>query len=275
MLPAKLAVLLHLKSVRCLLFVLRRRIVPVLAICTCKYHQLPHLPSPLFYYLRAHPGTDGLAAFPDGEAELFLEGDGGDQLDGDGHVVTGHDHLDPFGKLYDTGHVRGSEVELGTVAGEEGGMTATLFLVKDVDLALELRMGGDGTGFGEDLASFHFIFLDATEEDTDVVACLTLVEDLAEHLDGGGNGLQGGPEADDLHFLAGLDDASFHPAGDDGTTTGDGEDVFYGHEEGLVRIADRLGDVGVTGIEELEDALAVGAVRLAVSRIRGPLRQIP
>jgi hypothetical protein len=35
---------------------------------------LPHLPSPLFYDLGAHPCTYGLPAFPDGEAELLLEG---------------------------------------------------------------------------------------------------------------------------------------------------------------------------------------------------------
>ena len=214
-------------------------------------------------YLGDDAGTDGLAAFPDGKAEFLLEGDGGDELDGDRHVVTGHDHLHPFGKLHDAGHVGRPEVELGTVAGEEGGMTAALFLVQDVDLGLELRVGSDGPGFREDLAALHFVFLRAPEEDTDVVACLPGVEDLPEHLDGGGNGLLGGPEADDLDFVAGLDDAPLHPAGDDGTAAGDGEDVFDGHEEGLVRIADRLGDVGVAGIEELEDALAVGAVRLA------------
>ena len=126
-------------------------------------------------------------------------------------------------------------------------------------------MGGDGTGFGQYLSALHLIFLVASEEDTDVVACLPLIEDLAEHLDGGGNGLHGGTEADDLHFLAGLDDASFDTAGHDRTTTGDGEDILNGHEEGLVRVAGGLGDVGVTGIQELVDALAVGAVRVSAA----------
>src|SRR5271157_1784102 len=47
-LPAKLAILLHLKSVRGFLLVLRRRIVPVLTIRTGQDHQLPHL-SPLLF----------------------------------------------------------------------------------------------------------------------------------------------------------------------------------------------------------------------------------
>ena len=63
----------------------------------------------------------------------------------------------------------------------------------------------------------------------------------------------------------GLIDAPLDPARDDRAAAGDGEDVLDGHEEGLVRIADGLGDVGVAGIQELEDALAVGAVGLPVA----------
>ena len=55
----------------------------------------------------------------------------------------------------------------------------------------------------------------------------------------------------------------------DGAAAGDREDVFDRHEEGLVRVAHGLGDVGVAGIQELEDALAVGAVGLAVAALEG------
>ena len=230
---------------------------------------LPHRHSPLFDYLGDDAGTDCLAALPDGKAEFLLKGDGGDELDGERHVVAGHDHLDAFGKLGHAGHVGGSEVELGTVAGEERGMAAALFLRQDVDLTLELRVGGDGAGLCNDLAALHFVLLGAAEEDADVVARHARVEDLAEHLDGGGNGLLGGTEADDLHFVAGLDDAALDPAGHDGAAAGDREDVLNGHEEGLVRVADGLGDVGVDGIHELEDALAVRAVGIAAAVLEG------
>ena len=78
---AKSAILLYLKPVWCFLFVFCSCIVSVLAFCTRKCHKLPHLPSPLFYDLGAHPGTYGLPAFPDGEAEFLLKGDGGDEFD--------------------------------------------------------------------------------------------------------------------------------------------------------------------------------------------------
>src|SRR5512135_188613 len=171
----------------------------------------------LLLYLRDYPCTHGLAAFPDGEAEFLLEGDGGDESYGERHVVPGHDHLHPFGQLGNAGDVRRPEVELGPIAGEEGRMAATLLFGENVDLCLELRMGGDAAGLGQDLSPFHVIFLGAPEEDTDVVACLTLVQDLTEHLDGGGNRFGGGAEADDLYLFAGFDDAALHAAGDDGT----------------------------------------------------------
>src|SRR5208337_4203842 len=79
----------------------------------------------LFLDLRDYPCTHGLAALPDGKAEFLLEGDGGDESHGEGHVVPGHDHLHPVGQLGNAGDVRRPKVELGSIAGEEGGMTAT------------------------------------------------------------------------------------------------------------------------------------------------------
>ena len=86
-------------------------------------------------------GADGTAALADSEAEALLDGDGGDQLDMHVDVITRHAHLDAFGKGDDAGHVRGTEVELGTIVVEERGVTAALFLGQDVNLALELGVG--------------------------------------------------------------------------------------------------------------------------------------
>ena len=76
---------------------------------------------------------------------------------------------------------------------------------------------------------------------------------FAEHLDAGAGGLLRRRDADDLDFLADLDDAALDPAGDDGAATGDGEDVFDGHQERAVDGALGLGDVGVEGLGELHD----------------------
>ena len=76
--------------------------------------------------------------------------------------------------------------------------------------------------------------------------------------------LAGGPvvDADDLDLLVDLEDAALDTTGDDGATTGDREDVLDGHEERLVRLALRLGDVAVDGVHELEDGLAPLGVAL-------------
>src|SRR5262245_51746703 len=78
------------------------------------------------YDLRHHAGADGAAALADGEAKLLLHRDRHDQLDRHRHVVARHHHLGAVGQLAHPGHVRGPEVELRTVVGEERRVTPAL-----------------------------------------------------------------------------------------------------------------------------------------------------
>ena len=87
-------------------------------------------------------------------------------------------------------------------------------------------MRGDRTRLGQHLATFDFFTLGAAQQHADVVAGLTLVEQLAEHFDAGAGGLDGRADADDFDFFADLDDAALDTTGHDGATTGDREDVF-------------------------------------------------
>ena len=103
-----------------------------------------------------------MSAFTDGESQLLLHGDGGDELGRDGHGVSGHDHLHVLGELDHTCDIGGPEIELGPVAVEEGGVTAPLFLGEDVDLAFELGVGGDGSGLGKHLAALKVIFFNTS-----------------------------------------------------------------------------------------------------------------
>src|SRR4051794_4654122 len=202
-------------------------------------------------------GADGAATLTDGEPEALLHGDRLDQLDRHLGVVTGHDHLGAAGQRHDAGHVRRPEVELRTVVVEERRVPATLVLREDVDRALEVGVRGDRTGLHHDLAALDVLALDATQEQTDVVTGLALVEQLAEHLDAGDGGLgRGGTDADDLDLLRHLDDAALDATGHDGATTGDREDVLDGHEERLVDLAHGLGDRRVDGVHELHELVA-------------------
>ena len=57
------------------------------------------------------------------------------------------------GQLDGAGHVRGPEVELGTITVKEGCMPSALLFCKDVDLRLELGMGRYGAGLRYNLAA--------------------------------------------------------------------------------------------------------------------------
>src|SRR5436309_1960007 len=84
--------------------------------------------------------------------------------------------------LHDPGHVGRAEVELGPVAGEERSVATTLLLLQAVDLGLELGVRSDRARLAEHLATLDLLALGAAEQSADVVAGLTLVEQLAEHL---------------------------------------------------------------------------------------------
>src|SRR5690606_25471673 len=103
---------------------------------------------------------------------------------------------------------------------------AALFLGQHVDLSLELRVRLDGAGLGQHLAALDLILVDAAQQAADVVAGHRLVEDLAEHLDAGHDGLADlVPQADDLDLVTGLDAAAVHTAGGDGAAARDAEHV--------------------------------------------------
>src|SRR3954471_16885907 len=199
--------------------------------------------------------ADGAATLADGEPQTLVHGDRLNQLDRHLDVVTRHHHLGPLGEVGDPGHVGGAEVELRPVAGEERGVTTALLLLQAVDLGFEFGVRRDRARLAENLAALDLLALGAAQEAADVVTGLTLVEDLAEHLDPGDRGFAGvRVDADDFDLVTGVDDALLDAAGGDGAAAGDREDVLDRHQEGLVELADRLRDVGVEGRSQLEDS---------------------
>jgi len=95
--------------------------------------------------LRDRAGSNSSATFTDSEPESFLHRDRGDQLDLHRDVVTRHKHLYAFRQRCHASHVGRPEVELGTIATEERGVTSTLLLRQNVGLRLELGVRGDRT----------------------------------------------------------------------------------------------------------------------------------
>ena len=114
-----------------------------------------------------------------------------DQLDGHLNVVARHAHLGASRKLANAGNVGCSEVELRTIVVEERSMTAALILGQNVHLSGELLMALYGTALNKPLSSLDLVSLNATKQSADVVAGLSLIQKLTEHLDTGYNGLSG------------------------------------------------------------------------------------
>ena len=77
-------------------------------------------------------GTNGAAAFTDGELGSLFHGDRVDQLNVEGDVVARHNHIDSGRKGDRAGDVGGVEEELWTIAVKEVGMTSAFFFLKDI-----------------------------------------------------------------------------------------------------------------------------------------------
>src|SRR5262245_38616240 len=213
-------------------------------------------------------GADRAAALADGEAQLLLERDGLDELDLDRGVVARHAHLGAAEQLDRARDVRRAEVELRPVVLEERRVAAALVLREDVDLGLEVGVRLHAARLREHLAAHEVLLLDAAQEEADVVARLARVERLVEHLDARADRLRGVLDADDLERLADLDDAAPDAARADRAAALDREHVLDRHQERLVDVARRGGDVAVDRVDELDDALRRRVVlrRLALER---------
>ena len=271
MTPTTRTVAAELDATWIVLLVLLRRIRSFLALGARKRDDGPvfgfcHLS--LVLDGRDGPGTDGPATFADREAHAGFEGDGGDELDIHVDVVTGHDHLGTVLETDGAGDIGGAQVELRPIPVVEGGVTPALVLGQDVDTRGELRVGLDAARLGEHLATLDLLALDAAQERADVVTGLARVEQLVEHLDAGHGDLAGRLDADHLDLLADVDGATLDTTGRDGAAALDGEDVLDRHEEGLVDLPLRGGDVAVDRVHQLGDG-RIGLIGDIVAGLEG------
>src|SRR5882724_4353819 len=106
-------------------------------------------------------------------------------------------------------------------------------------------MGLNGLRSSQNLAAFNTFLFNPTEKNTDIVASLTAIEQLAEHFNSGHDGRDGVPQTDDLDRIIDLDYATFDTTRSHGTASGDRENILDGHQEGLVHLTHRLGNIGV------------------------------
>src|SRR5690606_18801569 len=175
--------------------------------------------------------ADGTTAFTDCKTQTFFHCDRVDQLNRDRHVVTWHNHFFVFRQFDRAGYVRRTEVELWTVVVEERGVTTTFVFRQYIDLAREVLVWLDRTWLGQNLTALDFFTLGTTQQHANVVACLTLIQQLAEHFNAGAGGFLRVTDTNDFDFFADFDDAALNTTRYNRTTTRDREDVFHWQQE--------------------------------------------
>ena len=106
--------------------------------------------------------------------------------------------------------------------------------------------------------------MNTTEQCADVVAALCVVEELTEHFDtGDGCFFLFGGKTDDFNLVAHTENTTLDSTCSNSTTTGDGEDVFNRHQERLIRVTLRIGDIAVNCVEKCLDRCKCGIIPLA------------
>ena len=153
-------------------------------------------------------GTNRTTTLADGELEAFLHGDRVNKFALDLHVVARHNHLGALGQMNHTSDVGGAEVELRTITVKERSMAAAFFLGQNVNLTLELSVRSNATRLAKNLTAYYFFALDATQQSADVVASLSFVEQLTEHLNAGAGGLLRFANTQNLEFIAYMQNAA-------------------------------------------------------------------
>ena len=198
--------------------------------------------------------TYGATAFADSETKTYAASYRVDELNGNRYMVARHYHLGSFGESNLTGHVEGTNIELGTVFVVERSVTTTFFFLQDIHLSFEFRVRSYLTRVADYHTTFDFVLVDTTEEETYVITSFSLIEEFAEHFHTGNNRfLAIGTETDDLNLITYFDDTGFDTTGSNSTTTGNREYVFNRHQEGFVDIARRQRNPSIYGVHQLHN----------------------
>src|SRR5690625_972666 len=186
--------------------------------CVATYYPNPFY---LFQNFRHDTGSYRTAAFPNGESETGLHSDRLNQIHIQLHIVSGHDHLHSVRQLALARHVGCTEVELGTVAFEEGCMTSTLILAQHVYFALKGFVRCDGSRLAEYHTPLKLLLVDSAKQNTGVVTRLTLIQKSTEHLDTCNHALHRLlNDTDNLELFVDLDYTTLDTACSNSSTTG-------------------------------------------------------
>ncbi|SEU30720.1 hypothetical protein SAMN03159358_4900 [Paenibacillus sp. NFR01] len=182
-------------------------------------------------------------------------------MNGNGDVVTRHNHFSTFWQVDDTSYVRCTEVELWTVASEERFVTSAFFFGQDVDLRRELSVWVNGVWLSQYLTALDLVTVNTAQQGADVVASLSGIQEFTEHFNARNNGFfLVFMNTNDFDFFANFNCSAFYAASCHGTAASDGEYVFDWHQERLVSLTFWQWDVSIDRFEHFNDLLSPFAV---------------
>ncbi|SLN77657.1 hypothetical protein ROG8370_03975 [Roseovarius gaetbuli] len=151
-------------------------------------------------------------------------------------------------------------------------MTATFILGQDIGFGFELGVRVNRLRLTQNLTTLNSLTVDTAQQNTNVIASLTTIQQLAEHFNAGTGGFLGVADAHDLKFVANVDNATLDTTGHNRATARDREHVFDRHQERQVNGTCRGRDVLIHGRHQLADRFfadfRLGAVHRMQSRAR-------
>ena len=134
-------------------------------------------------------------------------------------------------------------------------MPTALILRQNVHLTLEISMRRDRARLTQHLPTLHLLFVDTTQECTDVVTRLALIEQLTEHLHTRTRRLLRLTQTNDLDLITSVHNPLLHLPGDNSATTRDREHILDRHQERLVQLTHRSRNRRISSSHQLHHLL--------------------
>ena len=195
------------------------------------------------------------ATFADSETKTLVQSYWIDELNLNLYVITRHYHFYTLRQRNLTGAVHCTEIELWTILVSEWSMTTTLFLLQYVDRSLELLEWLNLTRMAEYHTTLDFVLIDTTEEKTYVITSLTLIKELAEHLNASYDRLLILTKTEEFNLITYVDNTSLDTTSSNSTTTCDREYILNRHQERFVSSARRLLNPLINSVHEFHNLL--------------------
>ena len=159
--------------------------------------------------------------FTDSEAETYVDSYSVDEFYRDFYVIARHYHFSTFGEVDFTCTVHSTEIELRTILVTEWSVTATLFLLQYIDRSLEVIVRSNSTWVYNYHTTLNLCLINTTEKQTYVITCLTLSENLTEHLNTSDYRLLILTKTEQLNLVTYLATTSLNTTCSNSTTTSD------------------------------------------------------